>query len=328
MSAAMLRTLAVAIVALAATTPLAAAEPLTIGYSDWPGWVAFEVAIQKGWYKEAGVDVSFQWMEYAPAMDAFAAGKLDATGMTNGDALVYGANGTKGKCILVTDYSNGNDMIIGKPGINSVKDLKGKKVGVELTLVDHLLLLKALELNGMKESDVTLVGVATNDTPQTLASGSVDAVCCWYPVSGIALAQVPGSKPLFTSKDVPGLIYDAIYVHPESLVARKDDWMKFMSVWPRIIDYIADPKTQPDAMKIMAARVGTTPAAYTKGAMGTYLLSIADNKKHLMPGEGLDTLLGSTKIANWFNEKNTVYKPGAAGDLAAYFDTTFLDAGK
>ncbi|OUJ77261.1 ABC transporter substrate-binding protein, partial [Acinetobacter baumannii] len=24
-------------------------KPITIGYSDWPGWVAWQVAIEKGW---------------------------------------------------------------------------------------------------------------------------------------------------------------------------------------------------------------------------------------------------------------------------------------
>jgi NitT/TauT family transport system substrate-binding protein len=31
------------------------AAPLKIGYSDWPGWVAWQVAIEKGWFKEADV---------------------------------------------------------------------------------------------------------------------------------------------------------------------------------------------------------------------------------------------------------------------------------
>ena len=35
-----------------ATPPPAAAKPpLRIGYSDWPGWTAFEIGIQKGWFK-------------------------------------------------------------------------------------------------------------------------------------------------------------------------------------------------------------------------------------------------------------------------------------
>jgi ABC-type nitrate/sulfonate/bicarbonate transport system substrate-binding protein len=53
------------------------------------------------------------------------------------------------------DRSNGNDMIIAKPGINSMKGLKGKKIGLEIGLVDHLLLQKGLEKFSMKESDVT-----------------------------------------------------------------------------------------------------------------------------------------------------------------------------
>src|SRR5689334_17324152 len=65
--------------------------PLRVGFSDWPGWTAFEIGIQKGWFKEAGVEVKFDWFEYAPSMEAYAAGKIDAVMMTTGDALVAGA---------------------------------------------------------------------------------------------------------------------------------------------------------------------------------------------------------------------------------------------
>lgn len=35
------------------------AEPLKIGYSDWPGWVAWQIGIDKGWFEEKGVEVEF-----------------------------------------------------------------------------------------------------------------------------------------------------------------------------------------------------------------------------------------------------------------------------
>jgi len=126
-------------------TSVAQAAPLKIGYSDWPGFVAWQIAIDKGWLKEAGVDASFQWFDYSASLDAFAAGKLDAVGATNGDMLVTGAGGTKGVMVLLTDYSSGNDMVIGTPAIKSIKDLAGKSVGVERGLVDHLLLVNALK---------------------------------------------------------------------------------------------------------------------------------------------------------------------------------------
>ena len=79
-------------------------------------------------------------------------GKLDAVAMTNGDALVTGATGASNVAIIINDYSNGNDMVVGGPGIESIKDLKGKKVGVEIGFVSHLLLLNALEKNGYDRS--------------------------------------------------------------------------------------------------------------------------------------------------------------------------------
>ncbi len=154
----------------------AGAAPLTIGYSDWPGWVAWQVAIDKGWIKQAGLDVKFEWFDYSASLDAFSAKKLDAVLATNGDTLATGAGGGKGVMILLTDYSSGNDMVVGKPGVKSVKDLKGKKVGVEEGLVDHLLLDTALQKSGMTEKDITLVNGKTNDLPQVLKSGQVDAI--------------------------------------------------------------------------------------------------------------------------------------------------------
>ena len=77
------------------SAPSLSAEPLKIAYSDWPGYVAWQVAIDKGWFKEAGIDVKFDWFDYGASMEAFAAGKMDAVMVTNGDALVTASGGAK-----------------------------------------------------------------------------------------------------------------------------------------------------------------------------------------------------------------------------------------
>lgn len=304
-----------------AALPALAAPPLKIGYSDWPGWVAWQVAIEKNWFKEAGVDVQFEWFDYVASMDAYAAGKLDAVTVTNGDALVTGANGAKSKMILINDYSNGNDMIVGKPGIKSLKDLKGKKVGVEVGFVDHLLLLNGLEKAGMKETDVELVNSPTNETPQVLASGGVAAIGAWQPNSGMALKLVPGSKPIYTSADEPGLIYDVLAVNPSSVAARKADWQKVVKVWYRCVDYINDPKTHADAVKIMAARVGLKSEEYEPMLKGTKILTLPEAKAAYVKADGFKSLYGSSKIVDDFNVKYSVYKAAQAVD--SYIDPSF-----
>jgi len=309
---------------LGVASALASAEPLKIGYSDWPGWVAWEVGIEKGWFKEAGVDVSFEWFDYVASMDAFAAGQLDAVTMTNGDALVTGATGAKSVMILINDYSNGNDMVVGAPGIASIKDLKGKKVGVEVGFVSHLLLLDGLKQNGMSESDVELVNVPTNETPQVLASGDVSAIVAWQPNSGMALKLVPGSKKIFSSADQPGLIYDVLAVSPESLAARKDDWTKVAKVWYRIVDYIRNPKTYDDAVQIMAARVGIEPDEYKGFIDGTKILTLDEARGFFKKGEGYTSLYGSSKISDDFNVANKVYEE--AQDIDSYIDPSITGA--
>ena len=284
------------------------AETLKLGYSDWPGYTVLEIAKQKGWFKEAGVDVDLVWFDYLPSLDAFSAGKIDGVCAVATDALVNGANGAKSKLIALLDYSEGSDAIVGKPGINSIKDLKGQKVGVELTLVEHLLLLKALEVNGMKQSDVELVNTPTNETPQTLASGKVAAIGAWYPSSGQALKQVAGSKKLFSSADAKGLIYDVLAVNPTSFAKHKEDWAKVVSIFYKCVDYLMDDKTKADAIKIMAAKVGADVADYTANVPGTHFLTLKEAKKAFKKGDGLDSIYGSMAVGNKFNLDNKVYK--------------------
>ena len=242
-------------------------------------------------------------------------------GTTNGDALVTGASGRKSIIILVNDYSDGNDRIIAVPGVTSLRELKGKKIAVETGLVDHLMLLTALEKVGLSEKDVTLVNTKTNETPQVLAAGDVTAIAAWQPSSGQALRELPGAKAIFTSREVPGLIYDTIAVDPQSLHDNRDQWQRLVGVWDHVVSYINDPKTQPDALRIMAARTGVTPEAYKRFLKGTHLLTLSDGKGVFVKKEGLGSLYGSTEVSDAFNVQQGVYK--SPQNIDSYIDPSF-----
>jgi len=306
----------VAVVALVLAAP-AQADPLKIGYSDWPGWVAWEIAIQKGWFEEAGVDVEFVWFEYVPSMDAYAAGQLDAVCMTNGDALVTGT-AKPSVAIIINDYSNGNDMLVAAPDIKEVDDLKGKAVGAELGFVAHLLAITALTENGISSDEVTWINVPTDKTPAMLATGDVSAIAAWQPNSGEALKAVPGSSAIFTSADAPGIIYDLLCVTPESLEARRDEWAKVVSVWYRVVDYLKDEDNWDDALGILAARVQVEPAEYEPFFNGTYILSLDEALEVWKEADGLSSIYGSTDYVNQFNVEYEAYE-----ELLPY--KTYLD---
>ncbi len=296
--------------------------PLKVAYSDWPGWVAWDIGVQKGWFKEEGVDVDFVWFEYVPSMDAFSAGKVDAVAVTNGDAMVTGATGGKSVAIMLNDYSNGNDMIVAKLGIKTIAALKGKKIAVELGFVDHLMLLYGLKSAGLKETDVTLVNTPTDQTAQALAGGKVDAIAAWQPNSGQALKALPGSKAIYTSANVPGLIYDVLAVSPKSLAEHRAEWKKVVKVWFRIADFVKDTKNLAEATKIMGARVGLKPEEYAALMKGTFFLDKKGNIEHFKTGKDLKSVYGSSAIVDKFNMDNKVYKQ--AQEVKSYLDPSIV----
>jgi len=158
-----------------------------------------------------------------------------------------------------------------------------------------------------------------------LGSGQVDAIGAWQPNSGMAMKALPGSKPVYTSAQVPGLIYDVIAVSPKSLAANRATYLKLSQIWDRTVKYINDPKTQPDALALMSKRVGLTPEQYKPLLKGTHLIDLAEAQKVYQKGPGLNSIYGSSKVANDFNVKYGVYKKPENVD--AYLDPS-IAAGK
>jgi NitT/TauT family transport system substrate-binding protein len=186
------------------------------------------------------------------------------------------------------------------------------------------LLLTGLEKNGMKAEDVTIVNTPTNETPQVLASKAVDAIGAWQPNSGQALKALPGSKPVFTSADAPGIIYDLLYVSAESLEKNREEWAKVVKVWYRIAEYIRDEENIDDALKILAGRVKISPEEYEPFLKGTYILTLDEALKRWEKGEGLGNVYGSSKVVDDFNLKAKVYEKSQ--DVDKYLDPSLTKA--
>jgi NitT/TauT family transport system substrate-binding protein len=298
----------IALFLIGLAVPVPAQEPLKLGYGDWPAWTVLEIANQKGWFAQAGVAVQLIWLDYSASLDAYSAGKIDGNCMIQSDSLVLGASGSKSKFVCITDYSDGNDMIIGRNGVHSLADLKGQKVALEVGLDEHYLLVHGLKSKGLNPGDVTVVNTSTDNLLQTLASGQVGAVGAWYPVSGQILKSVPGATKLYSTADAPGLIWDVISASPTSFATRRGDWAKVAQVYFRCVAYLQDPATAKDAIAIMSAKVGVPPEEYVKNIAGTHFLTLPEAKAALLKGRDLMSLYDSMVAANKFNLENNVYK--------------------
>jgi len=87
---------------------------------------------------------------------------------------------------------------------------------------------------------------------------------------------------------VPGLIYDTVAVNPTSLAEHREEWRKIVARLVPHLELRRDPKTQPDAVAIMAAKVGVKASDYAQNMSGTYFLTLEEAKKRFQNAEGMD----------------------------------------
>jgi NitT/TauT family transport system substrate-binding protein len=144
-------------------------------------------------------------------MQAILAGELDV-GATASEAAISGrANGAP--IYVVAGFAKGGARLVARPdgNIKSVKDLKGKKVGVTRGGIHEVLLVAELAQNGLSASDqpgkdVQLVYLAFADLNQALMGKNLDAIMQSEPQSSQAINKGYGvevMKPYDTPIGAP-----------------------------------------------------------------------------------------------------------------------------
>lgn len=282
----------------AAQVTTAGIETTDLGFSAWPGWFPWQVAQEQGIFQASGAAVNLKWFDgYLESINTLTAGQIDANSQTLGDTVSSVSGGADQVVVLVNDNSTGNDKVIVRQGINSVADLKGKKVAAEEGTVDHFLLLLGLRKAGLKPEDIQFVPLETGKAASAFVAGQVDACAVFAPFTTQAL-KLPGSKELFTSKDFPGAISDHLvvsrqftYDHPEQVQALVNSWFATM-------DYLK--ANQDQAYETMAKRAGVSLDEYEEYANGTKLFTLEENLKAFQPGSDMTSLLYAAEEMSQF----------------------------
>jgi len=294
----------------AALAPVAHAE-VKVGVSDWPGWVAWYVAEQKGFFKKNGADVKLVWFaNYTDSISALSSGQLDANSQTWSDTLGPLAKGLKLKAVLVNDNSAGNDALMVSPKIKSFADLKGKSVALEQYSISHFVLATALAKNGMKPADVKIVNLSAGDAAAAFLSGRVEAAVVWNPWVN-TIQQSGKGTALFTSKDMPGLVPDLLVAQEKAIASKRKDLIGMIKAWMDTEKFIRE---QPDeASKIMAKVVSMKPEDYKVFLPGTRFFDAAANAAAFDPKQPQSLVAVAPTIAAFLAQHKLIDgKPDAA----------------
>ena len=195
----------------------------TVGWSIYAGWTPYSYMAKSGilrkWADKYNVTIKVQRFDYAPSLDAFVAKNIDACTMTNMEALdMPAAAGVPTTAILIGDYSNGNDALLVRDGVQ-LKDLPGKKLLLVQKTVSEYLLDRAMTMNGLRDQikRVRLINTSDSDIQGAfLADRSATAVVTWKPMVSQIVKQ-KGVASLFNSSQIPGEILDLTVVRTEVL---------------------------------------------------------------------------------------------------------------
>lgn len=293
-----------------------------LGFSAWPGWFPWQVTQDQGIFTANNLSVDLKWFDgYLESISTLNAGQIDANSQTLGDTVSSVSGGADQVIVLVNDNSTGNDKVIVSEGINSVAELKGKKVAAEEGTVDHFLLLQGLEKAGMSDKDIQFVPLETGKAAAAFVAGQVDAVAVFAPFTTQALKR-EGSKELFSSKDFPGSISDHLVFTRKFVEENPDKVQKFVDSWFATLDYI---KANPDkAYEIMAKRAGVSVEEYKQYAEGTKIFTIEENLKAFQPGTDMNSLPFAAERMSKFLVDTGLTK--TQPDISKLFDDRFIKA--
>lgn len=260
---------AVAVATILCSSGAYATPEITLGLSNWPGWVAWYVAQHNGYFKKYHADFKLVWFSsYETSVEALSAGKIDANCQALIDSLAPIEKGVPIQVVLTTDNSAGNDALVVANSIKSFSDLKGKTIAVRMDSIEQYLDEYALKKNGLTPSDVKFTNMSTSDAAAALMAGRVPAAGVWNPW----IQRIENRKAghvLFSSASAPGVIPDIVAVQESVLKKYPQQFTRLAQVWFKTVQYIHEHPKQ--AAAIMAPHVDLPAKEYEEALSGTRL---------------------------------------------------------
>jgi len=234
-------------------------EPLSVRL-DWTPWGihgAFHLAQQKGWYKQAGLDVrledgngSVTTVQIVGSGDSFDVGHAALASM-----MIARDKGLPVKA--VAPFARKSDIGLLVPADSDIKgpgDLKGKKVVYTAGSLEAPFIDSFLAAGGIKRSDLELLNVDAASKVTTYAVGRADAVVSTIPFVIASVSQKRPSRAISFADYGLNMPSFGIFASEEKLKSKGDAISRFASVTARTWQYIYDGHQDEAVQAIIAQR--------------------------------------------------------------------------
>lgn len=257
----------IAVLAVGCTSKEPAKEekgPVVIAVSHQPYYHALPtyIAIQKGWAKDAGVDIKMQiYVSGPPQNEALASDKWEVGVYGSVPAMLASLRYGASIIAVSNDESETNDLwvrpdspILKVKGKNpqypemygSAELVKGKTILLTTASTGHFAAISTLKALGLDEKDVKIVHMEQSQAMAAFEAGQGDIVQLWAPFGYIAEGK--GWKKMSSGKragaNIPGLV-----VASKKAMENPEKVAKWLALYMRGIEYMKT--NQDDAIKYL-----------------------------------------------------------------------------
>jgi len=294
-----------------------ARPPLRVGHGYWVGYFPMSIAEEKGFFDQQGVDVELVFNPdlYGMISD-FTAGKVDGLPWTMEVVVRILAREPDARVVLYSGQTAGADVIMARPEIHTISDLKGKKIAAKTGAMGEMLVSEMLERNGLAIDDVTLVNVSETDVAPFLANNTIQAGHTWEPY--VTQAAKSGARPIFSSKETPGLFADFMMFRGTVLRDRPDDVRAFIRGWFQAVEFWKAHPKEGNEIIAKALKIPVTDISID----GYELFSLEEVRQRFAPNND------PTSLAPLVNKHvDFLVQDGQLGrrpDINNIFDSSFL----
>jgi len=274
-----------------------------VAFNTWIGYSPLVIAKEKGFLKKRGLDAEITFLEgIGEKNSALLRGDIDGVGHTADSAVTSAAAGVDGKIVFVFDRSLGADAILARKTIQSVKDLKGKKVALEPGFTGHFFFLYLLREAGLSQDDVEIIAMDTGSAGGAFVSGKVDAAVTWEPWIGKA-KELDDAHILLSSADRPGVIIDVLFMRTATINERPDDVKNLVEAIAEATAWYASHKEEGDKIMAKFWKLDLKEAQDT--VAGMQFMSLEENQKFFGTSSEPSQLLKTVSAASelWLQTK-------------------------
>jgi len=267
-------------------------QQISVAAHDWIGYQPLFMAQDRGWLDAAQVNLVPTQHSQA-SIDALRNGQVHAAALTLDEALSLVASQLPVSIVMVFDASMGADVLLVRPGIRTLADLKGQRVGLENSSLAQIMLTEALQRAQLTSQDITQVMTPYDQHEAVWQQRQVDALITFEPVA--TRLQARGMQRLFDSQHIPNTIVDVLVLHQRALGYGYASAVRHLLAGHfRAVDAIRH--NPQDAAYRLAGRLGL-PAAAVMTAFKGLEMADASRNFYLLGGQPPKLLPTAERVA-------------------------------